>query len=100
MMKKKISFWVLFGMLLLPLTAGAQTIAGMVDNIVVNVAWPVAIGAVIIFWLATGILFVSALGSPEKIGLAKKALIASVAGTIVIVLAASAIAIIRNTLGI
>ena len=99
-MNKKISFLILIGALLLPVVASAQTIATLVDNVVVNVAWPIAIAAVVIFWLVTGILFLAAMGSPEKIGLARKALIAAVAGTIIIVLAASAIVIIKNTLGI
>jgi len=99
-MNKKISFLILIGALLLPVVASAQTIATLVDNVVVNVAWPIAIAAVVIFWIVTGVLFLAAMGSPEKIGLARKALIAAVAGTIIIVLAASAITIIRNTMGI
>lgn len=99
-MRKKISFLILLGTLLLPAIAGAQTIGTLVDNVLTNVAWPVAVGAVVVFWIATGILFLSAMGAPEKLSLARKALIASVAGTIVIVLAASAMLIIRNSLGI
>ncbi|MFH1968075.1 MAG: hypothetical protein ABIJ84_01665 [bacterium] len=99
-MNKKISFLVLIGSLLLPVVASAQTIATLVDNVVVNVAWPVAIATIVIFWITTGILFLSALGSPDKLSLARKALIASVAGTIVIILAASAVVIIRNSLGL
>lgn len=99
-MNKKISFLVLLGALLLPIVASAQTIATLVDNVLVNVAWPIAIAAIVIFWITTGILFLSAMGSPDKLGLARKALIASVAGTIIIILAASAVIIIRNSLGL
>lgn len=99
-MNKKALLLILFAAVVFPAVASAQTIADMVNNIVTNVAWPVAIAAVVIFWLTTGVLFLAALGSPDKLGLAKKALIASIAGTIIIVLAASAITIIRNTLGI
>lgn len=99
-MSKKISFLILLSLLLLPLTASAVTIADLVSNVVTNVAWPVAVGAVVVFWIATGILFLAGMGSPEKIKLARTALIASVAGTLVIILAASAGTIISNSLGI
>lgn len=77
-----------------------QTVEGILENVVSRVVWPVALAAVIIFWLATGILFLAALGDPSKLNLAKMSLLASIVGTVVIVLAASAITIIRNTLGI
>ncbi len=99
-MNKKLLFLSLLGVLVFPGTVGAQIIGDMVWNVVNNVVWPVALGAVVVFWLTTGVLFLSALGAPEKLGLAKKALFASVAGTVIVVLAASAYAIIKNTLGI
>jgi hypothetical protein len=99
-MNKKILFLILLGVLVLPTIAMAQTVEGMITNLINNVVWPVAIGCVVIFWLATGILFLIALGAPEKLKIAKTALFASVAGTVIVVLAASIIAIIRNSLGI
>ncbi len=78
----------------------AATVQGMVDNVINNVIWPVGLGAVVIFWIITGVLFLSAMGAPEKLGIAKKALFASVAGTIIVVLAATAITLIKGALGI
>ena len=99
-MNKKLLFFTLLGVLAMPVMAGAQTVQSIATNVVNNVVWPVALAAVIIFWLITGILFLSALGDPSKLGIAKKALFASIGGTVIVVLAASAIALIKNTLGI
>jgi type IV secretory pathway VirB2 component (pilin) len=99
-MNKKILSLVSFIFLCSPLLAMGQTVEGILENVVSRVVWPVALAAVIIFWLATGILFLAALGDPSKLNLAKMSLLASIVGTVVIVLAASAITIIRNTLGI
>lgn len=99
-MNKKILFLSLACSLFLPSLSSAQTIEGMVTSVVNNVVWPVAIAAVVIFWLATGILFLAAMGDPSKLNTAKMSLIASIIGTIVVVIAASAMAIIRNSLGI
>lgn len=58
----------------------------------------IAIGAsiVIIGWVIAGILYLTAAGSPEKVGTAKKALIAAVIGTAVIILAKSGTSIISS----
>lgn len=99
-MKKIKFFLILFGLLALPAFAVAQSIQSIITNIVNNVAWPIAVGVVVILWIATGVLFLVALGDPAKLGTAKKALFASVAGTIIIVIAGSALAIIGNALGV
>ncbi len=96
----KILSLVLFAVVFVPTLTGAQTIGAMTSSVVTNVAWPVAIGCVIIFWIITGILFLTAQGAPEKLGLARKALIAAVAGTIIIIIAASACNIIAVSLGL
>ena len=101
-MNKKTLILILFSAFLFPVFANAQgvTIGGIAVSVVKNVAWPVGIAAVVIFWIATGILFLAGMGSPEKIKLARAALIASVAGTVVIIIAASACTIIANSLGL
>jgi hypothetical protein len=99
-MNKKTLFLILSIFIVYPFLATGQTIEGILENVVNRVVWPIALASVIIFWIITGILFLAALGDPAKLKTAKLSLFASVGGTIVIILAASAIAIIRNTLGI
>ncbi len=101
-MKNKLLFLILLGglVLVLPSVVFAQTIQDIINNVINNVVWPIAIGIIIVLWIVTGILFLTALGAPEKVGTAKKALFASLAGTIIIVLAGSVIVIIRNALGV
>lgn len=95
-MNKKILFLILLGVLILPGVISAQvTITSMVDA-AENVALYVASGVVVILWITTGILFLTAQGAPEKLSSAKKALFAAVAGTILVIVAGSAIALISN----
>lgn len=105
---KKILFLALLGVLVLPVMAGAdnasapsdlQTLIGNVETVTIDIATPL----VIIGWIIAGILYLTAAGSPEKLGIAKKALVASVIGTILVVLAIGSgyiISIISNALGI
>jgi len=84
----------LSAILLFPFSASAQvTITGMVNNVGMVIG-QVAVAIVIIFWLITGILFLSAQGDPTKLSTAKKALFASIGGTVICIVAASAIGII------
>jgi hypothetical protein len=96
-MNKKTLFYTLLAVILvLPIAASAQvTIPGIVNNIA-SVIWNVAIVAVVIFWLITGVLFVTAMGDPGRVGTAKKALFAAVGGTVIVILAYSAMNIISN----
>ena len=96
-MSKKILFLLLLEILALPGIVYAQTITGMVAN-VVNVVWVVATGIVIILWVVTGVLFLAAQGAPEKLKQAKMALFSSIAGTVLVIVAYSARAIIQNAL--
>ncbi len=98
--KKILTLILLAGVLVLPSAVFAQTIAGMVTNIVNNVVWPFAIGAVVVLWIATGLMFLTAQGEPGKLTNAKGALIAAIAGTVIVVLSNVAIAVVRNALGI
>lgn len=98
-MKKNLLFLILLGgaVLLLPNMVLAQTITGMVAN-VARVVWIVATGIVIILWVATGVLFLAAQGAPEGLNKAKAALFTSIAGTVLVILAYSAGAIIENAI--
>ena len=99
-MKKSLLFLTLLGILILPQIAFAITIEGILSSIVINVVKPIAIFAVITLWVVTGILFLVAQGDPGKLGLAKAALIASLVGTVIVVLAPIMAGIIGNSLGL
>ena len=98
--KMKRNLYILFflaALITLPNLTQAQTIEGMVRNIVDIVVF-VGYAVVVVFWVITGILFLTALGAPEKLGNAKRALFMAIGGTVIVVLATSAIAIITNSL--
>jgi len=90
-MNKKISLLTLLGIAALPSLALADvSIQGMVDG-AVQTALYIASGIVVILWIVTGVLFLTAQGEPGKLSTAKTALFASVAGTIIVIIASSAI---------
>jgi uncharacterized membrane protein (DUF485 family) len=101
---KKILFIVLLGVLVLPLVASADptTIPELATNIqatAIGIGTPI----VVIGWVIAGILYLTAAGSPEKTGTAKKAVIACVIGTVLIVLAIGSgaiVTIIKSAIGI
>lgn len=99
-MDKKILFLILLGVLVLPSLASADvTITGMVDA-AVKTALYIASGVVVILWIITGILFLTAQGAPEKLKSAKTALIAAVAGTILVIVAQGALSLVGSAFGI
>ncbi|MDO8486455.1 MAG: hypothetical protein Q7S77_02055 [Candidatus Staskawiczbacteria bacterium] len=100
MKKNKLILISLLGILVLPNIVFAQTIQVLITNVVNNVVWPIAIGIIVVLWIVTGVLFLTALGDSSKLTAAKNSLLASIAGTIIIVIANSVIAIIRNALGV
>ena len=64
-----------------------------------NAIWMIGGSIVIIGWVIAGILYLTSAGSPEKTGVAKKALIAAVIGTILVAVSATAPSIVIDTLG-
>ncbi len=89
---------ILIGILVVPIsvfaTEGIGDIAWDIRDIVVDVGE----AACAIGWVITGILFLTAAGSPDKLSTAKKALIASVAGTIIVIVGINAKTFIETTL--
>lgn len=85
--------------LFLPLLAFAQTLASMAEAVAAQVVL-VATWIVVIMWVATGIIFLTAQGEPAKLNAGKTALFAAIAGTILIILANSAVALVKNSFGI
>jgi len=94
-MNKKILFIILLGVLVLPSIVSGVTIQGLVDGAVQTTLY-IASGIVVILWVMTGIIFLTAQGAPEKISTGKKALIASVAGTILIIVASGALNLVKS----
>jgi heme/copper-type cytochrome/quinol oxidase subunit 4 len=89
-MNKKILLSILSLAIILPTITFAATIEGMVDG-AVRATFYIASGVVVILWLVTGMLFLTAQGDPSKLSTAKKALFAAVAGTIICIVAGGAI---------
>ena len=98
-MRKKILFLILLGVILLPSLASAVTIQEMVDAAVQTTLY-IASGIVVILWVVTGVLFLTAQGAPEKINTAKKSLMAAIAGTVLVLVASGAIALVGGAFGI
>ena len=98
-MNKKILFLLLLAVLALPLSVSAQDIPSIIDAAVIGTLY-IAGGVVVILWIITGLLFLVAQGAPEKLNSAKKALIASVAGTLLVIVATSAFNIVGEFFGL
>jgi len=102
-MNKKILFLIVSVIFALPTVAlGEQTLQGVVTSIQ-NVTITIATPIVIIGWIIAGILYLTSAGSPEKTGTAKKAMIAALIGTILVVLAIGSgtiVSIIQTALGL
>lgn len=110
-MNKKILFLALLLVVLVPTAlvfaqddagGGGGTLTNMAEK-VKTALQTIGLSIVIIGWIVTGILYLLSGGSPDKMGTAKKALIACVIGTVLIVLAQGAgqiMDIIKEALGI
>jgi len=94
-MNKKILFLILLSVIIIPVVIQAATVKEMADNVEKLV---VTIGTVIVVigWIIAGILYLTAWGAPEKIGTAKKAMIAAIIGTVLVVFAAGGYTVIKT----
>lgn len=101
-MNKKI-FLILLTILFVPILVFAQgqaiDIRQTMDDVVQLFLYVVS-GIVVILWVVTGLLFLTANGDPNKLDKAKLALLASVGGTVVILLAEGALQTIGGALNI
>ena len=75
-------------------------LTGTLTDIVANVLWTVAVTFVIVMFVIAGFKFMTAQGDPGKVGEARNAVIWGTAGTAVIILAWSLLAIVKNQLGV
>jgi len=98
-MNKKIISLILLAFLVLPFFVSAQTLGSMAQSIAKQVLI-VGNWIVVMMWVVTGILFLSALGQPEKVNTAKIALFASIGGTILVILAEGARGFIERSFNI
>ena len=72
--------------MVLPNLVFAQTLGSMAQSAMIAVV-DAAGFVVVILWVVTGMLFLIAQGAPEKLKSAKTALLAAVAGTVIVILA-------------
>ena len=86
MTNKKISFLIISAALILPTLISAQTLASMASS-AMNAIVAAAGYVVVILWIITGILFLTAVGSPEKLSSAKISLFAAIIGTVIVIIA-------------
>ena len=97
-MNKKTLFLILLAIISMPLASvsAVNTLGGMAQAIAGQV---IIVGTwiVVIMWVVTGILFLTALGDPSKLNSAKMALFAAIGGTIIILLANGACSFINNS---
>ena len=76
--------------------ASTITIMTAVQTAATNIGIPM----IIVGWLIAGILYLSSAGSANLTGLAKKALISCVIGTVLVILAANACGFINSLFGL
>jgi len=95
-MNKKILFLILLGVLILPSIALAQTQASVIAGNIEQLTLTIGVCIVVIGWVIAGILYLTAAGAPDKTGIAKKAMIAALMGTILIVIAAGGYSVISG----
>lgn len=98
-MNKKILLLTALGALVLPALSLAADLPSMA-RAAAGTALGVATGVVVVMWVVTGILFLMAAGAPENLGKAKTALIASVIGTVVVIVANGALGLVGGAFGI
>ena len=96
-MNKKILFLILLAIVALPVVAFADQACNTI-NAVKTITEELGVAIVVIGWIITGVLYLTAGGAPDKLGLAKKALVACVIGTAVIVLSTIAYNFVQDAL--
>jgi hypothetical protein len=75
------------------------TIQGMVSAAVQTTLY-IASGVVVILWIITGLMFLTAQGAPDKVTQGRKALLAAVVGTLLVIVASSAVYLVGSAFGL
>ena len=97
--KKNLFYILLLVIIAIPAVTHAVTYTAMAEKLKVALL-SIGLSVIVIGWVVAGLLYLTAAGSPEKIGTAKKALIAAIIGTIVVLLASGAAEVIGTLFGI
>lgn len=97
-MNKKILFLILAVTIALPLVSSAINSPDKMAAQIEKYAMTIGGSVIVIGWVITGILYLLAAGSPEKLGTAKKALIATVIGTVIVIIGNTGYEMIKNFL--
>jgi len=87
MVNKKILFTVLIAAALPVLAFAALKSPPEMATALENLMTEIGAAIVVVGWVIVGILYLTSAGAPDKIGTAKKALVAAVIGTVVIIVA-------------
>jgi heme/copper-type cytochrome/quinol oxidase subunit 2 len=107
-MNKKLAIFLSLMILAIPLVSLALTLPAKPTDIgatidiwafitsLLNIIWPVFVGVTVIVLVFAGFMFVTALGDPGKIKLAREAVLWAMIGVVVAILAFSAVQIIGN----
>jgi hypothetical protein len=97
-MNKKLLFLALLvASIFLPTISYSATPSAIFNEVEV-LATNIGMALVVVGWIIAGVLYLMAAGNPEKIQTAKKAMIASIIGTILIVFAVAGYAVIEGLL--
>jgi len=98
-MKKKYLFLLLLSALIFPVFgfAASEQICFIVNNIKVLI-YQVGGTLVVVGWVIAGILYLTSMGG-ERMGVAKKAMIAALIGTLLVVLSGGMYSVITNAIG-
>lgn len=111
MNKKILYFLLLAAVVAMPVIALGQSSSGSstgptlssmatsVSNAAIDIATPI----IVIGWIIAGILWLTSAGAPDKMGVAKKAIMACVIGTVLVVLAITStmiVDVVKNAFGI
>jgi hypothetical protein len=96
---KKILLLILLGVLVLPTVACAGDLPSMAQA-VSTAATSIGGPLIIVGWIIAGILYLTSAGSPERMGTAKKAIVAAVVGTVLVLIAAGASSFVGNLFGL
>ena len=111
MVKKIVLFLVLVTILSIPVLALAQagggagagptidSVTSAIETAVVSIGGSMAV----VGWVVAGIIYLTAAGSPEKLGIAKKAMIAAIIGTLLVLIGTTSdniISLMKDAFGI
>ena len=94
-MNKKISFLIFTVLIIAPLIVYAVNTPEVIAQKVQDLVWFIGAAIVVIGWTIAGIMFLLSMGIPEKMATARKAIIAAVVGTVLVIIAGGGYAIIK-----